>query len=407
MVLILKYEGHRMQINKKAFTLVEVLITIGIIGVVAALTIPTLIQNSNSKKFTTQFKKSLSTLNQAAIGAQAQYDMDFSSINKVSNAASCGTDSLSGGQYTLCGLLNNTLAGQTYAGVYGSVPGANNTTPYKVGFKTINPEGFLIYNLADGSLIGFNPQFESCGITAGTIIDSDLITSKNLTKCIGFIDVNGVNPPNSETTCASGDVELGANKVCEISGAPVLDVFPIIFHGGTVEPVTDAALAVFLGEGSGKAATGQQEQQTPKYDLSTPEGRKQADVDNMENIANAFKKAFIDNELPMANNIDSVQFTVYGKDNGGDTKLNINTKYPGGSVYDAIQSGLPEIIKNSGVDLDNIMVNSSDDKWKYGYTINYDRKTNKLSIWARGQNDNSSNSVYWYRQTDITESDRH
>lgn len=33
------------------FSLTEVLITIGIIGVVAALTIPTLIQNSNSKKF--------------------------------------------------------------------------------------------------------------------------------------------------------------------------------------------------------------------------------------------------------------------------------------------------------------------------------------------------------------------
>ena len=66
--------------NKKlfnAFTLVEILITIGIIGVVAALTIPTLIQNSNSKKFMTQFKKSISTLKQAVINAQAQYDMDY------------------------------------------------------------------------------------------------------------------------------------------------------------------------------------------------------------------------------------------------------------------------------------------------------------------------------------------
>ena len=44
------------------FTMAEVLITIGIIGVVAAITIPLLMQNSNSKKFTTQFKKSLSTL---------------------------------------------------------------------------------------------------------------------------------------------------------------------------------------------------------------------------------------------------------------------------------------------------------------------------------------------------------
>ena len=32
-----------------AFTLAELMITIGIVGVVAAITIPTLIQNSNSK----------------------------------------------------------------------------------------------------------------------------------------------------------------------------------------------------------------------------------------------------------------------------------------------------------------------------------------------------------------------
>ncbi len=49
--------------DKKAFTLAELMITIGIVGVVAAITIPLLIQNSNYKKFTTQFRKSLSTLN--------------------------------------------------------------------------------------------------------------------------------------------------------------------------------------------------------------------------------------------------------------------------------------------------------------------------------------------------------
>ena len=46
------------------FTLAEVLITLGIIGVVAAMTIPTLIANTNSAKFRSQFKKTLSTLNQ-------------------------------------------------------------------------------------------------------------------------------------------------------------------------------------------------------------------------------------------------------------------------------------------------------------------------------------------------------
>ena len=44
------------------FTLAEVLITLGIIGVVAAMTIPTLIQNTNSVKFATQFKKDINNL---------------------------------------------------------------------------------------------------------------------------------------------------------------------------------------------------------------------------------------------------------------------------------------------------------------------------------------------------------
>ena len=58
----------------KGFTLAEVLITLGIIGVVAAITIPTLIANTNSQKIRTQFKKTISTLNQMVRMNQAQYD---------------------------------------------------------------------------------------------------------------------------------------------------------------------------------------------------------------------------------------------------------------------------------------------------------------------------------------------
>ena len=49
----------------KAFTLAEVLITLGIIGVVAALTLPTLIQNHQKQVYVTQLKKAYSTINNA------------------------------------------------------------------------------------------------------------------------------------------------------------------------------------------------------------------------------------------------------------------------------------------------------------------------------------------------------
>lgn len=49
----------------KAFTLAEVLITLGIIGIVAAMTIPNLVQNSFEKKTVAQLRKTQSVLAQA------------------------------------------------------------------------------------------------------------------------------------------------------------------------------------------------------------------------------------------------------------------------------------------------------------------------------------------------------
>lgn len=61
--------------NKKllAFTLAEVLITLGIIGIVAALTIPALISGYQKKQTAIQLKKAYSEINQAILISQAKY----------------------------------------------------------------------------------------------------------------------------------------------------------------------------------------------------------------------------------------------------------------------------------------------------------------------------------------------
>ena len=56
--------------RRVAFTLAEVLITLGIIGVVAAMTLPTLIANHQQKVTVTKLKKVYSILNQAYLRAQ-------------------------------------------------------------------------------------------------------------------------------------------------------------------------------------------------------------------------------------------------------------------------------------------------------------------------------------------------
>ena len=60
-------------LKKAAFTLAEVLITLGIIGVVAALTLPALIQNYHEKQRVTQLKKAYSVMQNAFLMAQEEY----------------------------------------------------------------------------------------------------------------------------------------------------------------------------------------------------------------------------------------------------------------------------------------------------------------------------------------------
>ena len=58
--------------KNRAFTLAEVLITIGIIGVVAAMTLPSLINNSQKKELEAGLKKNYSVIQQALMMYQAQ-----------------------------------------------------------------------------------------------------------------------------------------------------------------------------------------------------------------------------------------------------------------------------------------------------------------------------------------------
>lgn len=70
-----------MQINNKSlklfgFTLAEILITIGIIGVVAAITIPILLNNIQNYQYKVAYKKSYSVLSQALNNANADNAME-------------------------------------------------------------------------------------------------------------------------------------------------------------------------------------------------------------------------------------------------------------------------------------------------------------------------------------------
>ena len=65
--------------SKSAFTLAEVLITLGIIGVVAAMTMPTLLNATQAARSKTGFKKVMNVLNQALVVNYALEDFDAGS----------------------------------------------------------------------------------------------------------------------------------------------------------------------------------------------------------------------------------------------------------------------------------------------------------------------------------------
>ena len=111
-------------IRRVAFTLAEVLITLGVIGIVAALTMPALIGNYKRKQTVTQLKKVYSSMQQSIQMSQAEYgdirDWDWSqngqdfftqylgkNFNVVKN---CGTEQ---GCWNSTGIL--TLSGKEYS----------------------------------------------------------------------------------------------------------------------------------------------------------------------------------------------------------------------------------------------------------------------------------------------------
>lgn len=237
---------------KKAFTLAEVLITLGTIGVVAAMTIPTLVANTRGQQYRSKLKKTISTLSQAARMSQSQYDFDYAGID-----SQCGTNAEKENPenvHSICALLNGTLTGATYYDKASDIPLGNIKhkdkyeiySPYVNQFTTKDLQNAHAYVLSDGTIIAFhhNLGMFPCELALGETLKDTYVSSGSvsvLSNCYGFIDVNGTNPPNKEVSCSSGSNSL-ASDTCVVKNDSkyLTDIFPIRFHDGVVEPTTAA-----------------------------------------------------------------------------------------------------------------------------------------------------------------------
>lgn len=147
--------------KKLGFTLAEVLITLGIIGVVAAMTIPSLMNSTGQAEFKTGMKKALSVLNQAVTMNVALEGNDFSSLSTTATTGSGG--------------LYNMFVSRMNVVNTGTANAATDMTPFR------NANNYTLF-FNDGMAVTFYN-------TAGACTSSS-------TNCRLVVDVNGIKKPN-------------------------------------------------------------------------------------------------------------------------------------------------------------------------------------------------------------------
>jgi len=121
--------------KKAAFTLAEVLITLGIIGVVAAMTIPALINANKAQRLRSQFNKSYSTIQQAFRQMEAddestdpssysQHGTFYKTFMKhFQGALDCGALNVSSRKDVPCYIANSDKDGYDETKLYRSLDG--------------------------------------------------------------------------------------------------------------------------------------------------------------------------------------------------------------------------------------------------------------------------------------------
>ena len=179
--------------KKVAFTLAEILITLGIIGIVAAMTIPTLISNYNKKQTVTRLKQTYSILSQALSMAQAEHGdpttWDLSGIR--------GADSLDP-DFPKEELI--TAFSQKYLIPYVKVTrnfGYNDSRLIGYGERTAPTTGLKYVNSGYMFLLS-NNVYVNVSFSGRCIeYDGDTCIKRSVNNIVFLTDMNGFSQPNT------------------------------------------------------------------------------------------------------------------------------------------------------------------------------------------------------------------
>ena len=200
--------------KRSGFTLAEVLITLAIIGTVAAMTIPTLMTNTNKMEFKTGFKKILSTTNQAITMSVALNYVDFSD---TTSTATNPTTSILG---ILIGRMHVTK----------TITGKNDTAESRM-FGNGASSNYTVF-FADGMPLSFPQTSQNCKVTSAG--------RGNICKAI--VDVNGTRAPNHLSHCLGTQVKTATSDAtttgsgCSPENAYISDQYSVFLADQQVQP---------------------------------------------------------------------------------------------------------------------------------------------------------------------------
>ena len=169
--------------KKSAFTLAEVLITLGIIGVVAAVTLPTLVANYQKTVWVNQLKKTYSTLNEGFKQIVAN-----EGCTTLECAGLSGTGNDTGFDFSNANTKDKFVKEFKLENVFVGEPPSNSIYNYKVktlsGYESSFQEGFIPDN--EYSLSGTTTSGEIISIVVAAWIGPIIV-----------VDINGLKSPNT------------------------------------------------------------------------------------------------------------------------------------------------------------------------------------------------------------------
>ncbi len=220
---------------KNAFTLAEVLITLGIIGVVAAMTMPTLMNSTQGAQYKAAYKKALSALSQAVTLNVALDEWNFADADNST--------------YVLKDMFESRMNVVRSACKTGCAETSNAITdakgnPYKVSVGSGALQGMTAGTIAEGNTTLFFNDGIMFTYDPAAAIHCTQADGATPEKCYGFIDVNGIKAPNRVVQCDNSTATDGTN--CEIKNPT--DVYPVVFYDQTILPSTIPAKAVLYSK---------------------------------------------------------------------------------------------------------------------------------------------------------------